>query len=86
MSVLDIDIGNSFLKWRLVDESGQRQSGRCLVTDYPQVFSGRLLAGVERIRVASVAGTAVNSALQLWGREQLGLEAEFAVTGKKLQV
>ena len=83
MSVLDIDIGNSFLKWRLVEQSAQRQSGRCLVADYPQVFSGGLLEGVERIRVASVAGTAVNSALQLWAREQLGLEAEFAVTGNK---
>ncbi|WP_271271958.1 type III pantothenate kinase [Aliamphritea hakodatensis] len=81
MTVLDIDIGNSFLKWRLVSQTGQSQSGRCLVADYPQVFSGGLLAGVARVRVASVAGGAVNSALQTWVREQLGLEAEFAVTG-----
>lgn len=83
MSVLDIDIGNSFLKWRLADLSGQPQSGRCLVADYPRVLSGDLVVGVERLRVASVAGAVVNSALKVWAQEQFGLEAEFAVSVAK---
>ncbi len=79
MTILDIDIGNSFLKWRLIGQ-GARRSGRCLVADYQNVLSGSLIADVARVRVASVAGGAVNDALKLWAQARLNILPEFAVT------
>ena len=66
----------------MLNPSAEPQSGRCLVAEYPSVLSDQV-AGTERLRVASVAGEAVNEDLRSWARGVLGLEAEFAATGAK---
>ncbi|WP_261842619.1 type III pantothenate kinase [Aliamphritea ceti] len=80
MTVLDIDIGNSFFKWRLAGSEGQQKRGRCLVEEYPRLLSAELTEKVQRVRVASVAGAKVNAELIAWCQSQLLIAAEFALT------
>ncbi len=79
---LQLDVGNSSAKWRLVDEAGQVIGrGRYVATDET---SRRALLGcserLDRIWVSSVADEAAESALRelLWGRWKL--EPWFART------
>lgn len=75
MKVLDIDVGNTFLKWRV---SGARpQRGQMTVSDLTQ---GDWPSGVGRVRVASVAGAPVNNALQAFTLQRWGVCVEFART------
>ncbi len=80
MTVLDIDIGNSFFKWRLTDDKGLQSRGRCLVEEYSCLLDVELSESITRVRVASVAGVKVNAELSAWCEIQLQLVAEFAVT------
>lgn len=65
--ILELDIGNSRLKWRLLDAGGQRIDGGFAPHlpepghDYPWRASGR--AAPQRARIASVAGAEFDKAL-----------------------
>ncbi|MEH6575572.1 MAG: type III pantothenate kinase [Amphritea sp.] len=75
MKILDIDIGNTFLKWRTNDAYGSR--GRVALTS---LEAGEWPLQVERLRVASVAGDRVNQVLREFARQRWGVDAEFAMT------
>ncbi|WP_432471217.1 type III pantothenate kinase [Amphritea sp. HPY] len=75
MTVLDIDIGNTFLKWRDAQSPGIQGSIRLADLDNT-IWPDR----VERVRIASVAGKAVNQQLIEFTGQRWGVVPEFAVT------
>ncbi len=74
MTVLDVDIGNTFLKWRMVSENrrGAIRLDDLAKEDWPAL--------VERVRVASVAGKDANQRVADFSRGRWGVEPEFAQT------
>ncbi|MCY4014843.1 MAG: type III pantothenate kinase [Gammaproteobacteria bacterium] len=72
MAILDIDMGNTRTKWRCGDEAGA----------LPAPELPRLVAGPERVRVASVLGNRDGIAAEI--RRRFGVEAEFAATSASL--
>nr|WP_320136262.1 type III pantothenate kinase [uncultured Amphritea sp.] len=74
MSVLDLDAGNTFIKWRLAGSGlrGRLRHSELAVAEWP--------VAVERVRVASVAGDQVNQALHQFVSQRWQLQPEFAVT------
>ena len=81
MSVLDVDVGNSRIKWRwsgppLATGAVARESTFALAL--PQPWCPR------RVRISSVAGREVEHAIAGVIRRQFGVEAEFAKVGRAL--
>lgn len=74
MSVLDLDAGNTFIKWRL---SGSECRGRLR---HSELALGEWPEDVSRVRVASVAGEQVNRTLHDFIMERWHLSPEFAIT------
>lgn len=74
MSVLDLDAGNTFVKWRL---AGTALRGRVLHHELCKVAWPK---GVSRVRIASVAGEQVNRQMSDFVLQQWQLKAEFART------
>ncbi len=78
--ILECDIGNTRTKWRLLDGRLSVDSGSLNTVDCG--FHGLPVNPViERVRVACVAGSALELKLQAWVSENLGLSCEFARTG-----
>ncbi len=75
--ILDLDVGNTRIKWRLLGGSGGDRSGAigtgldlsALVPDVERV---------DRIRVANVAGGAVQAAIDSWAAKRWQLVPEYA--------
>ncbi len=77
--ILECDIGNTRCKWRLLEDGQCIERG--VLDTVGEDFQGLPVnAGIQRVRVACVAGTAVESRLQLWARQYLALDCEFART------
>ncbi len=75
--ILDMDVGNSYAKWRICNEQGNTRERGIYQTS--SAFPGT--AGpVQRIRVASVAGAKVREALSVELQAALGVVPEFART------
>ena len=75
--ILEIDMGNSRIKWRCRGESGNLARG--VVSDSYQHLAAEWTAlPIRRVWVASVRGEAHNEAFRQWCRTNLQLEAEFA--------
>jgi type III pantothenate kinase len=81
--ILELDIGNSRIKWRTLAAHGQpvvrgHRSRRDLPGD--QVPWGELLPahGIQRMRVANVAGPEVAADLDRWARDALAIAPEHA--------
>ncbi|MEH6544480.1 MAG: type III pantothenate kinase [Porticoccaceae bacterium] len=75
---MDIDIGNTRLKWRLLGRdtvAGRGYWGHDL-TGLSEVIAQSGL--VTRVRVANVAGIAMKEELQRWAEACFGVTAEFA--------
>lgn len=78
--ILECDIGNTRTKWRLLEDGGCVDRGALNTVD--RGFQGLPVNPViERVRVACVAGSELESKLQVWVSENLGLSCEFARTG-----
>ena len=75
MAVLDIDIGNTRVKWRCGEQRGVSLHGE----DWAQSFSG-LSAAPGRVRVANVAGPEIEAGLAQWVANNWGLQLEVAAT------
>ncbi|MGK2913930.1 MAG: type III pantothenate kinase [Porticoccaceae bacterium] len=77
--ILDVDIGNSRIKWRLTALGGHVESGTA--SHSPDSWSVIAPKGsaVKRVRVSNVAGPVLAGALSTWTQSRFGLEAEFAV-------
>ena len=79
--ILDIDIGNSRTKWRLLARGAQAASKQGVVNgrDLEQLSEalGRE-PDIERIRIASVAGAAFEEKINRWALARFNAEPEYA--------
>ncbi|GGO87687.1 type III pantothenate kinase [Marinobacterium nitratireducens] len=75
--ILDIDVGNTFLKWRCSGE-GPPTRGRLLTERLHDGMPESLPDQVQRVRVASVAGPVVAALITGYCQARWGLKPEFA--------
>jgi type III pantothenate kinase len=75
--ILELDIGNSRVKWRTLEGGAPVARGHCRrdAGDWPARLPQ---AAVERLRVANVGGAGAAAELTAWARECLGLTPEYA--------
>lgn len=85
--VLELDLGNTRLKWRVLTGVGVLAGGFFVRGNYSSLqdcLAGlaaelvRLERGVSAVRVTSVASAQANEALTCWGQSELGLSVAFA--------
>lgn len=76
--ILEIDAGNSRVKWRSVSDAGVQERG--FVTHDEDTWAAIPSHDVGRIRVANVAGPVMGRKLELWAQTHFGLAPEFAVS------
>lgn len=81
--ILDIDVGNTFLKWRCSAPGGAAIRGRLLTERLDDGMPAGWPENVDRVRVASVAGPVVAALISGYCRERWGLEPEFARAGRQ---
>lgn len=76
--ILDIDIGNSAIKWRISDQRNILLRGS--VSHHQDDWSPLLdhALDLRRIRVSNVGGVALGENLSRWLEKQLDITAEFA--------
>lgn len=74
---LDLDAGNSFVKWRCGDRSGRLETARADAAQFARAW-GEL--SPRRVRLASVASEGLDSALATFVAGRWGLALETAVT------
>ncbi len=81
-AILEFDLGNTSVKWRLLDAAGTRQGGGRLegITDAALSLLAAELPPLARVRVASVVAEGSERVLADWARSSFGLRAEFART------
>ena len=80
LTVLELDCGNSWAKWRLRSPSGDTLvSGavRRAAPDFPAAIAPDA-AGVDDVRVCNVAGASCASALDAWARRRWGVSPRYA--------
>lgn len=76
--ILDIDVGNTRMKWLLRDEAGQPiRRGAIDYSQSLQMEFGSVDKGVKRVRVSSVKGD-FNATLEELCQASWGLQPEFA--------
>ena len=80
--ILEFDIGNSALKWRLLDESA-RVVERGLVPAGDGLDGIPVSVAVDRVRLASVADAQVTDAIAAQVKARWGRVAEVASTGRE---
>ncbi|MFT5083702.1 MAG: type III pantothenate kinase [Lentisphaeria bacterium] len=82
-----IDVGNTRVKWIILNERGQRRNGAIcrrgldvLACDLSEQFQGNVMdeAAVSQVYVASVAGAQVDQLLTVWVRDMFAVDALFA--------
>lgn len=67
LKVLEIDVGNTQLKWRVVDQVGKTPIQRATTAAFlAGEVSATAFSGVSRVRVASVASDEINERLRLY--------------------
>lgn len=77
--ILELDIGNTFCKWRIVASGETVQSG---VTTLDREALGWIAPGVvlERARAVCVAGESAEALARNWVQQQFNIELQFART------
>lgn len=77
--ILDVDIGNSRLKWRFIGENAVAERGAVphSTDTWSAIAAGHPTVG--RVRVSNVAGPAMAQAFADWVQARFGVGAEFAV-------
>ncbi len=78
--ILEIDAGNTFIKWRVLDGVRVVCRGRLLTQVLSQAVPAGWPADIAQVRVASVAGPLVASLLTGYCRSLWQLEPRFALT------
>lgn len=79
--ILEIDAGNTFVKWRLLDGTRVVERDR-FSTMAPQWSMPGCWQGVDQVRIASVAGPAVNDRLKALLADCTSATLQFASTGR----
>jgi len=78
--ILDIDVGNTLLKWRTVEAGVVQDHGRCPTKELTTAMPAQWPAQVERVRISNVAGPVVASLLLAYCKARWNCQPEFAVT------
>ncbi|WP_027857459.1 type III pantothenate kinase [Marinobacterium jannaschii] len=78
--IVEIDVGNTFLKWRLLDDRKVLCCGRQLTASIEAGLPAEWTAAVTEVRIASVAGSEVERRLTEYCARELGLVARIART------
>lgn len=78
--ILDIDVGNTLLKWRTVELGAVLDRGRCPTARLTAVMPIEWPDHVDRVRISNVAGPAVAGLLLAYCQARWGCQPEFAVT------
>ena len=78
--ILEIDAGNSSVKWRIIDNGVALARGA--VTHEPVTWAPMLgrAGGLTRVRVANVCGEELEQGLRDWVQQRTGLNIEVAVS------
>lgn len=82
--ILEIDAGNTTLKWRLLDQC-QQVSARGIqgYSEELSAITAQLGGGaITCMRIACVAGSGIGMRLKQWAHDDLGVEVKFASTLK----
>lgn len=83
--ILDLDIGNSRVKWRVTDADGRIGEMSC--SSLHDLHTGLFLphdGPLCRVRVASVRSSEIREAVGAWAYSRYGLRAEFAVSSAQV--
>ncbi len=78
--ILDVDIGNSAIKWRFIDQNITVEGGRI---SHQQDAWGPLIDHcyqIERVRISNVGGVELGVKLSQWLFNKLGIYSEFAIS------
>lgn len=78
--ILEIDVGNTFVKWRLLSVGEVAHAGKALTADIESMDVEFWSDSVTEVRVASVAGVEKNRALSELVRDRCACEPLFAKT------
>ncbi|MGB0467271.1 MAG: type III pantothenate kinase [Pontibacterium sp.] len=78
--ILEVDIGNTFLKWRVIQGSRVLNRGRHLTADLAAVMPADWPDVVDEVRVASVAGPAVAESMMMYSQTRWQRTPLFAKT------
>jgi type III pantothenate kinase len=81
--ILDIDMGNTRLKWRIRDGRDKLAQGFIGIEEPLDLLADRLQSyrkAISAVLVASVVGEALGGRLESWSISYLGLKPEFAQT------
>ena len=78
--ILDIDVGNSAIKWRVFDQGTTLLRGAVShrEEDWSPLIDHRF--DLERVRVSNVAGANLSESLAGWLKDNAGIMAEFSVS------
>ncbi len=82
--ILDIDMGNTRLKWRIRNGQDKLAQGFIGVEEPLELIAGKLQPYrevISAVLVASVVGGQLGQRLEAWSISYLGLRPEFARTG-----
>ncbi len=81
--ILEVDAGNTRIKWRLLGgNGGVVQSSEAVKSCYELSDIATEHEKLDHIRVSSVRGEAFGQALSAWAQQRWGLAAEFALSKK----
>ncbi len=78
--ILEIDIGNTFLKWRCLGADQGWMRGRLLTEQLSRSLPVEWPDAVSQVRVGSVAGPEVAALITRYSRARWGLRPDFACT------
>ena len=76
--ILDLDIGNSRVKWRTSHATGEVISHGACLRNNAQWIERLALKNIDRVRISNVAGAVTKDLLQNFFTEQFEITAEFA--------
>jgi len=76
--ILDLDVGNTRVKWRTSHATGQIITHGAYLRDDTRGIERLALEKIDRVRISSVAGPEMKQRLRQYCTNQLGVAAEFA--------
>jgi type III pantothenate kinase len=76
--ILDLDVGNTRVKWRTRNQAGEVVSHGVCLRDTPQWVERLALDNIGRVRISNVAGTGTKQQLQQFFTRRIKVTAEFA--------
>lgn len=76
--ILDIDAGNSRIKWRFLNDDGRQTLHGASYSVIDIEKAAPMIHGIERARIASVRGQEKTQEIQQWVQRRWEVEAELA--------